>query len=78
VDVSNDDIDDIIVGFANMTQVTILPSNGDGTFGEAVDIAIGHNVGSISHGDPNQDTVPDLVIGPDFSSETITVLLSTP
>lgn len=77
VDVTNDDVPDVIGIYSNQAIVSIFPSNGDGTFAERVDITVGTACDSLSAGDVNADGVPDIVVG-STSDELITVLVSTP
>ncbi len=77
VDVTNDDIPDVIAVYSNQAIVSIFPSNGDGTFGDRVDINVGAPSDSLSSGDVNDDGIPDIVVG-STSDELITVLVSTP
>jgi len=77
VDVTNDDVPDVLAVYSNQAVVSVFPSNGDGTFGERVDISIGGPGDSLSSGDVNDDGIPDIVVG-STSNELITVLVSTP
>jgi hypothetical protein len=77
VDVTNDDIPDVLAIYSNQAIVSVFASNGDGTFGDRVDIAVGAPSDSLSAGDVNDDGVPDIVVG-STSEELITVLVSTP
>lgn len=77
VDVTNDDVPDVIAVYSNEAIVSVFPSNGDGTFGDRVDINVGAPSDSLSSGDVNDDGIPDIVVG-STSDELITVLVSTP
>ena len=77
VDVTNDDVPDVIAVYSNQAIVSVFPSNGDGTFGDRVDINVGAPSDSLSSGDVNDDGIPDIVVG-STSDELITVLVSTP
>lgn len=76
-DVTNDGIPDVLGVYSNQAIVSVFPSNGDGTFGERVDISVGAPSDSLSSGDVNDDGIPDIVVG-STSDELITVLVSTP
>ena len=57
-------------------MVSVLPGNGDGTFGASIALnSGGNNPESLSVGDFNGDGQPDLVVGNNFDG-TVGVLLN--
>src|SRR5258706_589297 len=73
-DMNRDHKLDLAVANYGSNTVSMLPGNGDGTFGPRND----HDTGSypyfVAVGDLNRDGKPDLVV-PNFGSNTVSVLL---
>ncbi len=76
-ELTNDDFADVVATYSDSQTVSIWQSNGDGTFGTRLDIAIGTTSDSLAIGDGNGDAVPDIVVG-STNGELATVILSTP
>lgn len=76
-DLTSDGFADVVATYVDEQTVSIWQSNGDGTFGTRLDIAIGALSDSLTVGDGNGDAVPDIVTGAS-NDELATIILSTP
>ncbi|MGB8541887.1 MAG: FG-GAP-like repeat-containing protein [Candidatus Acidiferrales bacterium] len=74
-DVTGDGIPDIIVADTKKNLVSVLPGNGDGTFGSAINYSTGLSPVSIAVGDFNGDMQLDLATA-NSGSNNVTLLLS--
>jgi Bacterial Ig-like domain (group 3)/FG-GAP-like repeat/Abnormal spindle-like microcephaly-assoc'd, ASPM-SPD-2-Hydin/FG-GAP repeat len=74
-DVTGDGIPDIIVADTKKNLLSVLPGNGDGTFGSAINYSTGLSPVSIAVGDFNGDMQLDLATA-NSGSNNVTLLLS--
>ncbi|MBK8467518.1 MAG: VCBS repeat-containing protein [Chloracidobacterium sp.] len=75
-DFDGDGNPDLAIGSRSDPNVSVLPGNGDGTFGAFVFYRVNFNPRSIAVGDFNDDGKPDLVSTAQFTN-TVSVLLNT-
>jgi hypothetical protein len=66
---------DIVVADPRLSSVSVLPNNGDGTFGAAQTYAVGGPATGVAVGDFNRDGKPDIVTA--NSNGTVSVLPNT-
>ena len=74
-DINGDGNQDIVFSNFNANTVSVLPGNGNGTFGSAMTYAVGSGPEDISVNDLNGDGLPDIAV-PNRNDDTVSVLLS--
>jgi hypothetical protein len=79
-DLNGDGIPDIAVVNQYAGVVTVIPNNGDGTFGSAFDIPVGKGPRAVAVGDFNGDHKADLAVtnGGFFPGGSVSVVLNQP
>ena len=73
-DFNNDGFDDVATTSAGLQAITVFLGNGDGSFAERQDFAVGDGVRFVESADINNDGVLDLITA-NQRAETITVLI---
>ncbi|MEM6291295.1 MAG: VCBS repeat-containing protein [Myxococcota bacterium] len=76
VDADLDGIDDLIIGYDDRDEISIVRSSADRSFADPVDVTVGHIAETIETGDMNGDGVDDIVVS-SFSDNALTVIRST-
>src|SRR5262249_39147305 len=72
-DVDGDRLPDLVVANLLDSTVSVLPGNGDGTFGPAETFAVGRQPAAVVVADVNGDGRPDIVTA-DYGDGTVSVL----
>lgn len=75
-DVDQDGIDDLIVGYADRNTLTVYLGSNTRDFSAGEDISIPHVTETLSTGDINGDSVPDIVVTSD-ASNALTIVRSS-
>ena len=77
-DFNGDGLLDIAV--VNQANVTVIPNDGDGTFGPSFDVAVGSYPHALAVGDFNGDGKPDIAVTDSgyFATGSVTVALNQP
>ncbi|MGH7742310.1 MAG: FG-GAP repeat domain-containing protein [Candidatus Eiseniibacteriota bacterium] len=74
-DLNGDGLTDVVVGNQGSNSVSVMPGQGDGTFGTRTDIPLGMSPGAIALADLDGDTRLDLVLA-NTAADSVVVLLS--
>jgi Bacterial Ig-like domain/FG-GAP-like repeat len=74
-DVNTDDKDDLAATIEKSNVVSVLRSNGDGTFSTRQDFAVGTRPSAVTGADLNNDTKADLAVS-NFASDNVSILFN--